>query len=71
MQSVKELEAALKGYLSACYGDVRERPGKEQFLNEVRQAFLSGIYWRDTESLPPGDCEPALRRMLGMDRDRN
>ncbi len=67
--SVKELEAALEEYLQACYGDPHKLPTQQ--LKEIRQAFLSGIVWRDTEITPPGSCEAPLRSMLGMTRERN
>lgn len=69
MIDTKDIEAALKYYLRACYGDPHKL-GTTQ-LKEVRQAFLSGIYWRDSQVLPPGDCEDAIRSLLGMDRERN
>lgn len=67
--SVNDIEAGLKEYLIACYGDPHKL-GTVQ-LKEVRQAFLSGIMWRDTELVPLGGCEAALRSMLGITRDRN
>lgn len=68
--SVKEIEAALKDYLNSRYGDPHRLSGTQ--LKEVRQAFLSGIHWRDSELiLLPGECEESLRSMLGVDRERN
>src|SRR6185369_10055483 len=64
MTTVKEIEAELKDYLIACYGDPHKL--STQQLKEVRQAFLSGIHWRDCEpTLEPGDCEDAIRSLLG------
>lgn len=68
MKNVKDIEAALKDYLHACYGDDPLGPLQ---MKEVRQAFLSGIHWRDSELCRPGGCEDALRSMLGIDRERN
>lgn len=63
MKSVKEIEAAFAEYLVACYSDSSlSRPQAK----EVRQAFLSGIHWRDTEALSPGECEGAIRSMLDL-----
>ena len=68
--TVSILDAALQEYLVACYGDPR-KVGTQQ-LKEVSQAFLSGIHWRDTEpAMNPGDCEDAIRQMLGVNKDRN
>lgn len=69
MKNVKDIEAALKDYLHACYGDPHKLSTTQ--LKEVRQAFLSGIHWRDSELCRPGGCEDALRSMLGIDRERN
>ncbi len=69
MVSRNELDAALKEYLRACYGDPHELPSQQ--LKEVRQAFLSGIMWRDSNVLLHGQCEEPLRQMLGMNRERN
>ncbi len=66
---VKEIEVALKEYLHSCYGDPHKLPTAQ--LKEVRQAFLSGIHWRDAEVAPVGSCETALRSMLGVTRERN
>lgn len=62
MNVLQELEQALKEYLLACYGDPHML-GIAQ-LKEVRQAFLSGVHWRDTKDMSPGKCEDALLQML-------
>lgn len=69
MKSVSVLEAALKEHLCACYGDPHKLSTAQ--LKEVRQAFLSGIHWRDTQVIPPCACENAIRSLLGIDRERN
>ncbi len=63
------IESELKKYLLAYYGDPHKL--STQQLKGVRHAFLSGIHWRDSESLPPGACENASRLMLGIEKDRN
>ena len=68
MKTVKEIETAVNEYLIACYGGQSLGPAQ---IKEVRQAFLSGIHWRDTEILSPGDCEDAIRLMVGVHRERN
>lgn len=68
MAAIQSIERALAEYMAACYGD---SPIPEDQVRQVRQAFLSGVYWRDTEVCLPGDCEPALRKLLGVEKDRN
>ncbi len=68
MPKAQELEDALTTYIKACYGD---SPLPKAQTAEVRQAFLSGIHWRDTEVFLPGDCEPAIRELLGIQKNRN
>jgi len=66
---ISDIESALKDYLRACYDDPHKLSTAQ--LKEVRQAFLSGIHWRDTEVLSPGECENAIREMLSIAKDRN
>ena len=68
--TVKELETALSKYLDACYGNPRDLSAAQ--AKELSQAFLSGVYWRDCEpEAKPGECEEAIRLMLGIWRERN
>lgn len=68
MIDAKTIEDELALYMAACYG---ASPLSKPQLAEVRQAFLSGIHWRDSQIADPGDCEIALRKLLGMGTDRN
>lgn len=69
MTTIQEIEAALKGYLEACYGNPHKL-GTPQ-LKEVRQAFLSGIHWRNCTAVAQDQCEAALRQLPGIHRERN
>lgn len=61
----QELEKALIEYLQACYGPGDDVPPSQ--LREVRQAFLSGIHWMNTQDgYDPGEYEKALRKLLGQ-----
>ncbi len=59
----KTLEDAFASYRMACYGEQSLPP---QQVQEVKQAFLSGIHWLATrESYCPDDLETALRKVIG------
>ena len=61
---VKTLEDAFAEYRRACYG---EHPLPSQQVQEVKQAFMSGIRWLGTrESYCPDDLETALRKVIGQ-----
>ena len=61
----QEIEEALNGYLKACYGSVDDLHPVQ--LREVRQAFLSVIYWMNTQyNYDPGEYEKVLRKLLGQ-----
>lgn len=60
-----DLEAAFGEYRKACYGS---RTLNHIQNREIRQAFLSGIHWLNTqESYAPDEIEVELRKLLNQD----
>lgn len=61
----KTLNTAFAEYKQACYGD-RKLPDVQ--IQEVRQAFLSGIHWLNTcNYYDPDELERCLRVMLNIE----
>lgn len=62
------LQTAFTAYHLACYGTRRLSDIQHK---EVRQAFLSGIHWLNTQdSYDPVEIEQALRKLLGQEEER-